>query len=462
MKHTFPLLPLILLYLLPSAVRGGASGSPFASACDTLHVDSLAAPLPGTSAWDSISVLDRLAESDSISPDSLATLPLPADSAGVDSLAADSDSALAAVPLPQRVADLLDNEIFERTQMGIYVYDLTADTLVFARGERQCMRPASNEKLLTAVAALRSLGGGYLYRTRLYADGAVCDTDSIFRGRVYVRGGFDPLLDGDDLRAFADSLVAAGVTRVSSPVCFDLSFKDDKLLGWGWCWDDDLTPLTPLLFKGKDTFAERFRSALRAAGVQWDGTVEERDTPAGARLLATRTHTIDQVLLPMLKQSDNLMAESLFYQLAAQSGRKGAGRRQAAARVEALICAVGLDPSHYQVADGSGLSLYNYATPELLGRVLCYAYRHEEIYRHLFPALPIAGADGSLRRRMRGSAAAGNVRAKTGTVEGVSTLAGYCTAASGNTLCFAIMNQGIRHTSTGRNFQDRVCRALCR
>ena len=61
---------------------------------------------------------------------------------------------------------------------------------------------------------------------------------------------------------------------------------------------------------------------------------------------------------------------------------------------------------------------------------------------------------------MRGTAAQGNVKAKTGTVEGVSTLSGYCIAASGNVLCFSIMNQGIRHTSTGRNFQDRVCRTL--
>ena len=63
---------------------------------------------------------------------------------------------------------------------------------------------------------------------------------------------------------------------------------------------------------------------------------------------------------------------------------------------------------------------------------------------------------------MRGTPAAGNVKAKTGTVEGVSTLSGYCTASTGNTLCFSIMNQGLRYSSTGRNFQDRLCRALCK
>ncbi len=430
-KHIFPLL-LVFSFSLLSAVAhvggaGRAGGAVQTAAADSAGADTLAA--------------DTLAE---------------------DTLACDSDSALAFVPLPERMEALLRNDIFERTQVGLYVYDLTADTLVFAYGERQCMRPASNEKTLTAVAALRDLGTDYLYRTHLYIEGEVCDTDSVFRGRVFVRGGFDPLLDGDDLRAFAASLLDAGVRRVDSPLCLDLTFKDEKRMGWGWCWDDDVTPLTPLLYKKRDTFASHFRTALRDAGVEWDGTVEERETPASARLLCTRTHTIDQVLLPMMKNSDNLMAESLFYQLAAASGRKKAGRKQAATHVESLVRAVGLEPSHYQIADGSGLSLYNYATPELLGLVLRYAYRHDAVYRHLLPALPVAGVDGSLRRRMRGTPAAGNVRAKTGTVEGVSTLAGYCTTAEGNTLCFAIMNQGIRYTSTGRNFQDRVCRALCR
>ena len=166
------------------------------------------------------------------------------------------------------------------------------------------------------------------------------------------------------------------------------------------------------------------------------------------------------VLLPMMKKSDNLAAESMFYQIAAHGGKPYAGRREAVKAIEALVKKMGLNPAHYQFADGSGLSLYNYVTPELLVRLLAFAYNDEALRRHLLPALPIAGDDGTLARRLRGTKAQGNVRAKTGTVEGVSTLAGYCTAKDGHILCFAIMNQGIRRTSTGRNFQDRVCRAL--
>lgn len=384
---------------------------------------------------------------------------LPEDSVQTDTIADRIDTSK---PLPQRIQELLDNDIFDRTQVGIYVYDLTADTLVFTHNEQQCMRPASNEKLMTAITALNDLGVLYEYRTRLYTTSIPADSDSIFTGHIYIRAGYDPLLDADDLRAFAQSLKEHRIFRLQQPIILDLSMKDDKRLGWGWCWDDDEVPTTPLLYRNDDKFTDNLRRIFREEGIDWDGTVTEDTTPNTATLLLTRTHNIDQVLLPMMKKSNNSMAESLFYQLAAQKGKSRAGRKQAVAHYNTLIRHIGLDPTHYQIADGSGLSLYNYLSPELLGRMLRYAYNDDDIYRHLLPSLPIAGEDGTLRKRMRGSAAQGNVRAKTGTVEGVSTLSGYLTTATGNLLCFSIMNQGIRHTSTGRNFQDRVCKALCK
>lgn len=385
------------------------------------------------------------------------TLVVP-DTAEVDILEPEPEDAR---PLRERLASLLDDPIFERTQVGLYVYDLTADTLVFAHNARQCMRPASNEKLVTSIAALSSLGTDYRFRTRLYAEGSLGE-DSVWNGRIFVRGGYDPLLDASDLRAMAADLRALGVKGIAGSIVLDRSFKDRKQWGWGWCWDDDEVPLDPLLLDNKAQFATGLRRALHEAGIDWDGSTTEGTTPGGAQLVSERSHTLDAVLLPMMKRSDNSMAEAVFYQIAARSGQPYAGRKLAVAEINRLIRSLGLDPTHYQIADGSGLSLYNYLTPQLLGYLLRYAYREQKLYQHLLPSLPIAGEDGTLRKRMRGTPAEGNVQAKTGTVEGVSTLSGYCTAASGNRLCFSIMNQGIRHTSTGRHFQDRVCSTLCR
>ena len=94
--------------------------------------------------------------------------------------------------------------------------------------------------------------------------------------------------------------------------------------------------------------------------------------------------------------------------------------------------------------------------------LLRYAYRNPEIFIHLYPSLPIAGQDGTLKKRMKGGFASGNVHAKTGTLTCITSLAGYCTAANGHLLAFAIITQGVMHDNNGRNFQNRVCEAMCR
>ena len=399
-----------------------------------------------------------VAVADTVPPD---TLPAstPKDGSKGNILSAEAENDTTTVLIVNRLSRLLENPIFKRTQVGVYVYDLTTDKPVFAHGEEQQLRPASNEKLITAISALTLLGTDYKYQTKLYTEGEV--KDSVLRGDIVLRGGFDPLIDRDDLRAFADSLRAKGIKKVDGGVVYDRSFKDTATLGWGWCWDDDETPLSPLLYNARPGLADRLSSFLNDEGIALGHSPREVPAvPEAAKLVAVRSHNIDQILLPMMKNSDNLFAESLFYQVAAKGGCRHASRKMAARQINALISRLGLNPSAYQIADGSGLSLYNYLSPRLLVTMLRHAYRDEAVYRHLLPSLPIAGEDGTLRRRMRSSSARGNVKAKTGTVEGVSTLSGYCTATNGHVLCFSIMNQGIRYTATGRRFQDRVCDAL--
>ena len=152
----------------------------------------------------------------------------------------------------------------------------------------------------------------------------------------------------------------------------------------------------------------------------------------------------------------------MFYQIAKANSQQPGKASDASGAVKRLLYRLGLDPVNYTIADGSGLSLYNYVSAEMIVRLLRHAYDTRDIYDHLYPALPVAGVDGTLSSRMKGGACRGNVHAKTGTVSGVSTLAGFCRAANGHDLCFAILNQGVLKASDGRAFQDRVCDALCR
>ncbi len=380
------------------------------------------------------------------------------DSLWTDSLILQNDT----LPWPQniqmRIDKLLENDMFKTSRVGIVVWDLDADSVIYKLNERQRLRPASTMKTLVAIAALDKLGGSYQFKTELCYTGSI--DSCVLRGDVYCVGGFDPRFNSDDMRALAEGLHKMGVDTIRGNLYADLSMKDQDRLGWGWCWDDDNPVLTPLLFQGKDHFMQRFYEELGRLGIYVIGSIGEKRKPQDANCIVMRFHTIDQILMRMLKESDNLYAESMFYQIAAYTGNRPASAKSARQIMKQLCQKMGMTSTVYQFADGSGLSLYNYVTAELEVAFLRYAYRNANIYNHLLPALPSAGQDGTLKKRMTGEFTRGNVKAKTGTLEDVSSLCGYLTAANGHRLCFAIINQGVVRSSTGKRFQDRVCSAL--
>lgn len=373
------------------------------------------------------------------------------------------DTAQVSLPWPQNIQARLDtltqDPMFESTQLGLLVYDLTADSVLYSYGAQQTLRPASTMKLLTAITALDRLGLNHQFRTSLYYQGDI--SNRTLNGGLYCVGGMDPQFDEVDMKAFVDCLHRLGVDTIRGHIIGDTSFKEADLLGEGWCWDDDNPQLTPLLISRKDEFLSRFVEMMRNDSIIVEAPCSGGTLPKSARGICSRYHTLEQVLVPMMKESDNLYAESVFFQIAASSGARPAKAAHARQIIKNTLGKAGVHDVMYRIADGSGLSLYNYVTPELLVKLLRYAYKSPRIYKGLLPSLPLAGQDGTLKKRMKESSAYGKVRAKTGTVTGVSALAGYCPAASGHLLTFCIMNQGVMRSADGRAFQDRVCEALC-
>lgn len=270
---------------------------------------------------------------------------------------------------------LMKDTLLLTTQVGVCVYDLYDNTLLYGVNASHRMRPASCQKLVTAISALALLGAEYRY-----------------------------------------------TPTVLSP-------------GWGWCWDDAVTGITDFGAKGKRQNSTTLYSE-------------------------TRERSLSDVLMPMMKNSDNLLAESVFWQLPGERNLSGLKLKDCQEKVAGVMLQAGLDPDAYVVADGSGLSLYNYTSALALAELLRYAHSVDSIFTALYPTLPVAGVDGTLQNRMKGTKAAENVRAKTGTVTGVSSLSGYVTAFNGHLLCFSIINQGVVKTAHGRSFQDKVCEVL--
>lgn len=361
----------------------------------------------------------------------------------------------------QQMDSLCRSAISESSQLGIYIYDLTDNQPVFAFNPRHRMRPASCEKLVTSITLLDQADGLKPLATEVIATGQLAG--GVLEGDIYLTGDMDPLLTRSCLDSLAQTLHQAGIDSVAGRLCELMPPYEVPSYGWGWCWDDDYGPMAAHLMDGMEGIQTGWTDALTQTGIKLlTDRVAEVSQMEGESILTLRIeHDVDKVLEDVLKKSDNIYAECLFYRLASMTGKKQTARHQAVEVINGLIERLGLDSKDYLIADGSGLSLYNYVTPHLLVTLLNHAHNTEAIRTHLEPCLPIAGVDGTLKRRMTGSAAQGNVKAKTGTVEGVSSLSGYLTAANGHLFSFSIINQGVARTRTGQNFQDAVCRLLC-
>ena len=150
------------------------------------------------------------------------------DSAWSDSVNTDTVTNL---PWPKSVQEkinkLLENKMFQTSQVGMMVWDLTADSCIFEKNEFQMMRPASCLKLLTAITAIDRLGGSYQFKTQLRYTGKI--ENHTLTGDVYLVGGMDPRFNSDDLSAFISNLKEMGVDSIHGSIYADKSMKDTNL-----------------------------------------------------------------------------------------------------------------------------------------------------------------------------------------------------------------------------------------
>jgi D-alanyl-D-alanine carboxypeptidase/D-alanyl-D-alanine-endopeptidase (penicillin-binding protein 4) len=191
-------------------------------------------------------------------------------------------------------------------------------------------------------------------------------------------------------------------------------------------------------------FVNVFRDALISHGIEVRGPAVDIDDvhdPASAAegtvLNIHRSPPLSELAGRMMKNSVNLYGETLFKTIGAKNGSPTfEGGRMA---VAATLARWGVAEEGLVQVDGSGLSRYNYITPDTLAKVLMHVEGSAILREPFERSLPIAGRDGTLAARMKGTAAEGDARAKSGTLANVRSLAGYVTTADGEPLAFAIV-----------------------
>jgi D-alanyl-D-alanine carboxypeptidase/D-alanyl-D-alanine-endopeptidase (penicillin-binding protein 4) len=366
----------------------------------------------------------------------------------------------------------------------------TGRTIERVNGDKP-LTPASLQKLLTATAVLDRLGEDGLVTTRAVAEAG--PEQGVLDGDLWVVGSGDPLLATtgylstfdepdepyNDFAKLADAIEEAGITEIRGRIVGDESKFDAVryLPSWPkrYIADNEVGPLSSLMVNDGYTglsqdpeapasdrrpgdpaqlAAETLTSLLEQRGV---GVAESPSTgvaPGDATTIASLDSLpMSTNVREMIRQSDNTTAEVLVKDLVAGDGEPGTTEAGVAA-VQETLSRLGLPTAGSVTTDGSGLDLGNRVTCDLMAAALDELGADSSVSADL----PVAGETGTLRKRMRGTAAQGKVRAKTGTLREVNALAGFVESASGEVLTFALIING--SLPTALTLTDQVGVAL--
>jgi serine-type D-Ala-D-Ala carboxypeptidase/endopeptidase (penicillin-binding protein 4) len=356
-------------------------------------------------------------------------------------------------------------------RVGVSVVDLVTGAATYESAGADPHTPASTMKILTGAAALHALGAEHTFSTRV-----ISGPDP---SAVTLVGGGDPTLTaGDDgpgtrladlAAATAQALTDAGVTSVS--LSYDASLFSGPAVDPDWSpgyVPSVVSPTSALAADIQDRpgdpaldAAETFADLLAAQGITVGGDPAEAVAPAdGTELASVTSAPLATVVEDILTTSDNDGAEVLARHVALAAGLEGSSAEAGPAVVDALA-ALGLDAAGATLLDGSGLARGSAVPAALLTQTLALAAGpdHPEL-RSVVTGLPVAGFTGTLADRFGESAAAGLVRAKTGTLTGVSSLAGVVVAADGSGYAFAVLADDVGNTLSARAALDDVAAAL--
>ncbi len=357
------------------------------------------------------------------------------------------------------------------SRVSATVLDAETGEVLLDRAGGTFVIPASTAKLTTAVALLAVTPSDRRLSTRVVAGARP--------GEVVLVGGGDATLSAaaagapstyagaPRIATLAAAVRRAGVRKVGR-VVVDGSLFTGPRLGPGWDPADVtggyVAPIAALTLDGgrrapasRDRFAEPDLAAGRALaaalGAPTAPVVRGRAAPGAALLGEVRSQPLARVVEQMLLASDNVLAETLARQVALAE-RRPASFAGAAAAVRAVLGRLGLPAGGDRLVDGSGLSMRDRATPALLAAVLRAVAGPDRPELHaLVPGLPVSGYDGTLDDRFRAgpaALAAGQVRAKTGTLTGVSSLAGLVRGVDGRLVAFAVVADRVSPTGTLR------------
>lgn len=386
-----------------------------------------------------------------------------------DDVVNDKKDTIPQIPIDRSLQQRIDSFVSATPavgSLGMKVYDITAKRTIFSYRDTLLMRPASCLKLLTCITALRRMGPGYTYRTRLYTDGKMKGDTLV--GDVILKTHFDPAFNRDSLIILLSALEKNGIKAIRGRVKLDVAFTTAMDHEEHWTMGDLKVSRMGLLYRGYGRLCREMLYALSAQGIKVtrDSIGLGRLSPGTAKEIACIRTPIRYAIEKALKNSSNINAEGLLYPLGYLADKRGNYRANGIEVLRQFISEeLKLNPSAVSsLDDGCGLCPDNKLSPALIIALLDYAYSHKYIYNMVYDCLPLSGTDGTLYDRLRKPNVVGKIKAKTGTLTregGISSLSGYFTGADGHLIAFSIINNECP-VMDGRWWQDKFLTKIIR
>ncbi len=349
------------------------------------------------------------------------------------------------------------------------VVDASTGATLYEHNSAASLLPASVEKLAVSYTALHVLGPRYRFRTELVGTGS--RSGRVWHGSLGLVGYGDPTLTRADLVRLARRFADTGIKRVQGRVFGDDTYFDARrdALGWKPSYVGiESRPLSALSvadvpFVGLNgsaaAAAHALTEELRARGIAVTGRAGAGRAPSDALPIAfDLSQRLANVMPRMNAASDNFVAEMVLKGLGATIA--GPGSTAAGAKlVRSTLRSAGVRLAGVRIADGSGLSRFDRVTVDALADVLRAGASDPRAGKVFVSSLAVAGVSGTLKARLVTRPTRGRVRAKTGTTNRASALAGFV----GRRYVFAILQNGYPVPYWyARAAQDRFVRVLAR
>ncbi len=418
----------------------------------------------------------------------------------------------------KKILSLISKNTSSRKKIGIMIRSADTGKTVFRYNSKKNFIPASNNKILSSVAALSLLGKDFRFKTEFYLGGGI--HSNVGHGGLYVKGFGDPSIDIKNLRDIVGEIKALGVTRIDGGIYLDGSYFDETYYGKGWNSEwygrSFCPPIAAISFnynkakirvfapnargmsarvitkpaefpfpikssvystsrksgvtakfnkqnelkilgyisnrKKSETlevsvpdpffyFGAVLRQVLEKNGIEVSGSINRGIVPKWAgKILTHYSEPLGTIIHEYNKESVNIIGENIVKVIGAEFSNTPGSWESGVLVIESHLRRTGLN-GNFSLADGSGLSRLNRVSPENITRALYNAYNNPEISEEFVSSLPVAGVDGTLKKRFRNLK--GRVYAKTGYIQGARSLSGYVFGKNGRVYIFSIISNGM-------------------